>query len=112
MKIRVNKSIAKGIVNVPSSKSYAHRFLICSALSNHTCLIKNIDLSNDINATLSCLKTLGKDYSYENNTIKIDTIKDYSLLDEELIFDCNESGSTLRFMLPIALLFDKRLVFV
>lgn len=111
MKIRVNKSIAKGIVNVPSSKSYTHRFLICSALSNHTCIIKNIDLSNDINATLSCLKTLGKYYSYENKTIKIETIEDYSLLDEELVFDCNESGSTLRFMIPIALLLNKKLVF-
>ena len=62
MKKQINISTAKGIVMAPPSKSYAHRILICAALSNDVVEISNIELSNDVTATLNCLKVLGTSY--------------------------------------------------
>ena len=58
--ITIKPSIASGKVMVPPSKSYTHRLLIAAALSNSDVEVKNVVLSNDIKATLNCLKTLGK----------------------------------------------------
>lgn len=120
--ITIKPSIASGKVMVPPSKSYTHRLLIAAALSNSDVEVKNVVLSNDIKATLNCLKTLGKtidivDGEY-NQTIKItnsntncNTSSNIDLADE-LIFDCIESGSTLRFFIPIALLTGKKVTFI
>ena len=73
MKKYINISKANGSVVAPPSKSYAHRILICSALSNSNAFIRNIEMSNDILATLNCLKVLGYDYEYNSvdKTIKL-----------------------------------------
>ena len=98
--ITIKPSIASGKVMVPPSKSYTHRLLIAAALSNSDVEVKNVVLSNDIKATLNCLKTLGKtidivDGEY-NQTIKItnsntncNRSSNIELADE-LIFDCLE----------------------
>ena len=109
MRLTINKSIAEGTIIAPPSKSYAHRLLIAAAFSNTESTIKNIELSNDIIATINCLKTLGYNFIYENNEITINKSKEQ--LPDTLEFDCLESGSTLRFMIPIALTTGKNLIF-
>ena len=115
MKVTIKKSIANGSVNAQPSKSYAHRLLIASSLSNEECVIENIVLSNDILATINCLETLGKDITIKGDNVKTLIVKNkenFNINDqEELIFNCLESGSTLRFFIPIALLFNKKSVF-
>ncbi len=115
MKVTIKKSIANGSVNAQPSKSYAHRLLIASSLSNEECVIENIVLSNDILATINCLETLGKVITIKGDNVKTLIVKNkenYNINDqEELIFNCLESGSTLRFFIPIALLYNKKSVF-
>ncbi len=100
MNKRINVSTASGIVCAPPSKSYAHRMLISAALTNELCVISNIELSNDIVATLNCLNALGYHtlYDEKNKQVTISYTGNKSNL-----YDCIESGSTLRFMIPIVL---------
>ena len=65
MKVNINKSIANGTVKAQPSKSYAHRLLIACALSKKESVINNIVLSNDILATINCIKALGKEVVIE-----------------------------------------------
>ena len=99
MKKCIKISTARGNIVAPPSKSYAHRILICSGLSQSDAFISNIEMSNDIIATLNCLKVLGYDYQY-NEELK--TIKLFKSKIDVTTFDCLESGSTLRFMIPLA----------
>lgn len=110
MRVTIKKGIANGIINAQPSKSFSHRLLIASALSNNLSVVNNVVLSNDIIATINCLKTLGKEILIEDNKITIQNKKNF-LLSNELVFDCLESGSTLRFFIPIALTTGKRLIF-
>lgn len=110
MVVTINKSIANGVVEAPPSKSYAHRLLICAALSNKPSKVKNISLSNDILATINCLKTLGYDILIKGDTALIN--KTNTILDDTLVFNCDESGSTFRFMMPIALTTGKKVKFI
>lgn len=118
MKVRINPSIASGKIIVPPSKSYAHRLLIAASLSLDESVVHNIVLSNDIVATINCLEALGKkieildDDQTSNKMAKITTIKNFYELDGELVFNCLESGSTLRFFIPIALTTGKKVKFV
>lgn len=100
MNKRILISSANGKVLAPPSKSYAHRILISSALSKHDTTIDNVELSNDITATLNCLKALGTSYEYNH---KLKSLKLSNNLVKSDLFDCIESGSTLRFMIPIAI---------
>ncbi len=107
MTVKIEKGIAKGRVNAPPSKSMAHRYLICGALSRKS-EIKNVEISKDIEATLRCLYALGADISFEENTVKIGGI-DFNNEIRSKELNCFESGSTLRFLLPICLLFDREI---
>lgn len=115
MKVWINKSIANGTIIAQPSKSYAHRLLIASCLAKEESIVKNIVLSDDIIATINCIKTLGKEVEIEGKEIKTLRIKNKDNYDinlyDELIFDCNESGSTLRFFIPIALTLGKKVTF-
>ncbi len=115
MKVKINKGTANGTIKAQPSKSYAHRLLIACALSKKESEIKNIVLSNDILATINCIKALGKKVEITGDYIKTIHIKndDNFNIDEkeEIIFDCLESGSTLRFFIPIALLLNKKVIF-
>ncbi len=101
MTVTIKKSKAAGVIAAPPSKSIAHRALICGALSSGS-KIDNIEYSNDILATLDCLETLGAEIEKDKNTI---TLGGLNLLDlKEATLDCRESGSTLRFMIPLCML--------
>lgn len=100
MNKRINVSTASGIVCAPPSKSYAHRMLISAALTNELCVISNIELSNDITATLNALNALGYNALYDKKNKQV-TIAYTG--NKTNLYDCLESGSTLRFMIPIVL---------
>ncbi len=103
---RIEKSVANGTVLAPPSKSMAHRMLICGALSDGS-VIENIAFSNDITATLSCLEKLGACVEINGSTVKIGGFDPFNIADD-ITLDCGESGSTLRFLLPLCLLGNKR----
>ena len=106
MKVKIFKSNASGSVVAPPSKSYAHRLLIASFLSNKKCVVSNVEFSNDINATLNCIKELGGSFSIKDNEVIFDGKNDKEIKDE-YVLDCGESGSTIRFLIPIALVLKK-----
>jgi len=84
------------IIGIPS-KSYVHRALIAASLSDGTSIIKNVEYSKDILATINILKSLGVDICCEKNSVTIKKTNEY----KNNIFDCVESGTTLRMMIPI-----------
>ncbi|MEE1238322.1 MAG: 3-phosphoshikimate 1-carboxyvinyltransferase [Acutalibacteraceae bacterium] len=104
MVVTINKSTAFGRVKAPPSKSMAHRYLICAALSPES-EIKGVGFSEDIKATLSCLQALGARAEIIGDTVRIGGIDIEKGIKSNKLF-CNESGSTLRFLIPICLLFD------
>lgn len=108
MRVTINKSSPKGIVSAPPSKSMAHRMLICSLLSEGRSVIHGIAPSQDVLATIDCLKSLGANLTYEGDTVTIDGIG----LKRRKIgkLSCRESGSTLRFFLPVCMLFDEEIL--
>lgn len=100
MKIEIKPSTLCGEIIAPPSKSIAHRFLICGALSRGECRINGVSESEDMKATIGCLSSLGANVQREGDTVTI-----FCGLDpkKEVTLDCIESGSTLRFMIPVAL---------
>lgn len=96
----IAKSIACGRVAAPPSKSYAHRMLLAAFLNGKRTVVDNIDLSNDILATIGCIRALGGKVNVEMNRAIISDNKDNTHCN---VLPCGESGSTLRFMIPVAL---------
>lgn len=101
MKVKILSSKTSGEVSAPPSKSFAHRYLIGSVLSRGKCVIKNIADSDDISATLSCIEQLGGSVTKDGNTVTVIPTNEKQI--ENAVFDCKESGSTLRFFIPVAL---------
>ena len=99
----VKPSKACGKVMAPPSKSMAHRNLICAALAEGDSVVKNIDLSQDIKATLECITQLGAEARIEGNTIYVKGSSDFTSIHQR-VFNCNESGSTLRFFIPLSMI--------
>lgn len=101
MKVKILPSKTSGEVSAPPSKSFAHRYLIGSVLSRGKCVIKNIADSDDISATLSCIEQLGGSVKKDGNTVTVIPTNEKQI--ENAVFDCKESGSTLRFFIPVVL---------
>ncbi len=95
---RITPSVLSGRVTVPPSKSYAHRALIAAALANGASRIENIALSQDITATAEALRAIGADIQIEGSTAVVSGI---AKIPGNAVIDCAESGSTLRFMIPL-----------
>ena len=89
-----------GSVKIPCSKSQAHRLLICAALGRETVTVECDGLSKDILATAACLAALGAEISEaESGALRVTPIRHAP---EGLCrLPCGESGSTLRFLLPV-----------
>ncbi len=109
MNIKIKKGIAKGEINAPPSKSYAHRLLIASSLARGQSTVLGVSDSVDMQATLECLSALGIDYLKNADRVSINGGASYK---ESAIFNCHESGSTLRFFIPIALATCKEATFI
>lgn len=101
MKVKILPSKTSGEVSAPPSKSFAHRYLIGSVLSRGKCVIKNIADSDDISATLLCIEQLGGSVTKDGNIVTVIPANEKQI--ENAVFDCKESGSTLRFFIPVVL---------
>lgn len=100
---KIEKSRADGVVNAPSSKSAAHRMLICAAMCHGVSRIDNLPLCDDVLATIDCLCSLGADIKLEGRSAIVRGI-DFTKAEPKEALNCRESGSTLRFLIPIAML--------
>ncbi len=90
----------KGTVIAPPSKSMAHRLLICMALADGCSRIHGIDDSEDILATVDCLNALGMKANKQDGVV---TVSNGITRDgDAAVLPCRESGSTMRFLLPLA----------
>ena len=97
MEMRCTPRILSGKIRAISSKSHAHRLLICGALADKPTKIRCNCFSKDIEATVQCLKAMGADIKAENEIITVTP----AAFNETASLDCGESGSTLRFLLPV-----------
>lgn len=109
MKAKITPSALKGTISAPASKSMAHRLLICAGLSENESVIEGVEFSEDILATIDCLKEMGAEIRTENDKVTIKGTKPQ--IKEEKNFCCRESGSTLRFFIPLLLLSEKTQTF-
>jgi 3-phosphoshikimate 1-carboxyvinyltransferase len=110
MNIEITPSLAQGTLAIPSSKSMAHRALICAGLADGKSLVRNVNMSKDIEATISCLRSLGANISLSEKGIEVQGINPANLA-KPASLHANESGSTLRFFIPIAALSSEPVTF-
>lgn len=96
----VHPGLLRGSVRVPPSKSVAHRILIAAALADAPTEIELSALNEDILATIGCLRALGVRVEQTENGLRVQPLA--APLCAEPTLNCGESGSTLRFMLPVA----------
>ena len=103
MNVTIRPGRAVGTVAAPPSKSMAHRLLICAGLSEGVSHIRGVDYNEDILATIDCLRAMGAVCSVTGDTVTVEGIDLRSTVPSGIL-NCRESGSTLRFFIPMALL--------
>ena len=111
MKVTIRPGKASGIVAAPPSKSMAHRTLICAALSQGTSRISGLAYSEDILATLDCLRALGAVCTVDGDTVTVTGTDPFRAAPSQPLC-CRESGSTLRFFIPLALCTEKEITLI
>lgn len=102
MDIKLSPSVLSGDLSIPASKSCAHRAVICASLANGESLLTGVTMSKDIEATISSMTALGASFEINGDTVKVKGINTKSPISGTAEIDCNESGSTLRFVMPVA----------
>lgn len=117
-KIILENSRLKGEISPPASKSILHRYIISASMANGKSRISNISLSEDIFATISAMKKLGAEIEIRNRELLIDgssfsntRTRSAEAFKNDIFIDCNESGSTLRFLIPVSLTKNENIVF-
>lgn len=108
--VKITPGKLKGEVKIPPSKSMAHRAVICASLSKGKSKITNIEYSDDIIATINAMRALGSEIEIFDDHLEIDGSRVFSKNVGEI--DCNESGSTLRFMVPLAIAKEAEMRFI
>ena len=104
MNITITPGLLSGSITPPPSKSQSHRVLIAAALAEGVSMLRNVALSQDIEATIRCLEALGASFRWEREALAVTGLAGQAAPQGELpLLDCGESGSTLRFLIPIAL---------
>lgn len=98
MKVRLDLKNMKGSVDAIASKSDAHRTLIAAALADKETLLLLNSTSDDIKATAECLRAAGAVIEETGTNLKVTPVKKT----DTALFDCKESGSTIRFLMPVA----------
>ena len=99
MDIKITPKKLLGEVTVPPSKSVAHRMIIAAALAEGTSTISNLYPSVDILATMDCMRALGAKIDFQDDKAIIEGVRN---IPEKAVLDCHESGSTMRFLIPVA----------
>ncbi len=110
MNISIDKGVAVGTVFAPPSKSMAHRLLICAAMCEGVSTVRGVSDCDDVRATVDCLEALGVKIEINNGVATVTGI-DMTTASAVSPLSCRESGSTLRFLIPIALLSGKNVLF-
>ena len=103
MNVTVTPGRLSGRVTPPTSKSQGHRLLLAAALAEGESVVSDLSTSQDIEATISCIRTLGAEAAEREDGLHVVGCGGRADRGKLLCFDCGESGSTLRFMIPIAL---------
>ena len=103
MNVAIYPSRPAGTAAAPPSKSMAHRKLICAGLAAGESVIRGVAPSQDVLATLDCLRALGAECRYQGDTVTVRGTDPFSAPDHAVL-PCRECGSTLRFFVPLALL--------
>ncbi len=103
---KITNTTLKGTIDAPPSKSYTHRAIICAALSKGQSTLTNYLESNDTNETISTLKKFGIVIEKQSGQLKIkgnENLNNVSSEEKNIVIDTiKESGSTLRFLIPVA----------
>jgi 3-phosphoshikimate 1-carboxyvinyltransferase len=107
--VSIHPAKLSGRVRIPSSKSVTHRALIAAALCDGTSVISGVDFSDDIYATINGLKALGAIIRTEGNEV---TVRGIAVPAYNATINCVESGSTLRFLIPIAAALGTETIFI
>lgn len=107
--VLINPGKLSGRVTIPSSKSICHRAVICAGLSEGISNIHNIFYSQDIEATSKAMESLDAQISREKDSILVKATGEMKVKNN--VIDCNESGSTLRFLIPIAAVTGEKVEF-
>ncbi len=108
----ITPKMLRGSVVIPPSKSVAHRAIIAAALSGGECIIDNLTMSDDILATLEGMRALGSKYTMNKKDKRVCiSSKKGGRKSTDLEIDCAESGSTLRFLIPVALVYGGNIKF-
>lgn len=110
MTVTIQPGRASGTVAAPPSKSMAHRLLICAGLSNGVSQISGVDFNEDISATIDCLRSLGASCTVSGDTVTVQGTNMRTVKPKQVLC-CRESGSTLRFFIPLALLCNETVEF-
>lgn len=112
MDVRITPRRLSGVVTPPPSKSLAHRWILAASLAAGVSTIKNLAFSEDIEATLRCMEALGARWETAEDGLRVTGIGgDRRPFGDLPRFDCGESGSTLRFLIPLALTVDQGGIF-
>ncbi|MCQ1531302.1 3-phosphoshikimate 1-carboxyvinyltransferase [Lutispora saccharofermentans] len=111
--VKIMPSKLRGTINVPPSKSMAHRVVICGGLGAGKSSISNIDLSDDLTATIEGMRALGSEIEKSSSGFIINGAEflDNANAAFTNVIDCNESGTTLRLLIPISLTKENSVVF-
>ena len=100
MEVRIFPSPCQGAIRVPPSKSAAHRAILCAALAGGTSRIQNLRWSQDILATLDAVEALGAHVQRGDDWVSVEGVG-FPRAEGSFSVDCRESGSTLRFLIPL-----------
>ena len=106
MRVTVHPGRLEGTLRAVSSKSYAHRMLIAAAQADRPTEVAYEPCGADVEVTLGCLEALGSAVERKDGGVRVAPMKPDRLPDAPLL-DCGESGSTLRFLLPLACCMEK-----
>lgn len=106
MTVKITPSALSGKIKAIPSKSAAHRAFICAALSEQKTEIVCESISEDIQATINCLAALGAEIAENNGVYTVNPIQ--HTISQEAHLNCGESGSTLRFILPVVSALGRR----
>lgn len=101
MIVTIHPGTARGTVAAPPSKSCGHRMLLCSALASGGSVIRGISGSQDMAATMDCIRAMGGQCRLEGDRACVTGTGGFAA--EKAVYPCRESGSTLRFCIPPAL---------
>ncbi len=98
MNVKISPSSPSGKIKAIASKSAAHRLLICAAFADKATELVCEEINDDISATVRCLSSLGAKITRQGSSFTVLPIRNVR---QNAVLDCGESGSTMRFLVPV-----------